>query len=176
MKKLVVIGIIALFIGLAFIPSFNAVSLSNDNYLLKDEQFEGDLVDNVELTWLGTIAFSDIFLAFLGLPVYFTRLHIRNNNDIGVGCEAYITFSTGTGKVLIEDFYNPPYKTNPHSTDTLLIYTLHELKYYNYLWGHFDITIDYHILEDGSSITKVFHGFLFKYGSFIYDKNGEIIR
>ena len=175
-RKGLVVGIIILFVWLIFIPSFNAVSISNDNYLLKDEQFEGDLVDNVQLTWLGTIAFSDIILAFLGFPVYFTQAKIKNNNDVAFNFEAYITLSTGAGKILDEYHYEPPIKHQAHGTHVLLIYTLHEWQDFNYLWGHFDITIDFRVLDDGSNIEKVFHGFVYHYGSFIYDKNGEIIR
>jgi len=42
MKKLLVIGVIALFIGLAFIPSFNAVSIS------KDIEKTNTIVDDIE--------------------------------------------------------------------------------------------------------------------------------
>jgi hypothetical protein len=42
MKKILVFGIIALFIGLAFIPSFNAVSISKDN------EETNPLVDDIE--------------------------------------------------------------------------------------------------------------------------------
>jgi hypothetical protein len=42
MKTLLILGVIALFIGLAFIPSFNAVSISKDN------EETNPLVDDIE--------------------------------------------------------------------------------------------------------------------------------
>ena len=78
--------------------------------------------------------------------------------------------------ILDEYHYEPPIKHQAHGTHVLLIYTLHEWQDFNYLWGHFDITIDFRVLDDGSNIEKVFHGFVFHYGTFIYDKNGEIIN
>ena len=70
MKKLLVIGIIALFVGLAFIPSFNAVSNSNDDttppvtiHSLNPPEPDGDngwYVSDVEVTLTATDDMSGV--------------------------------------------------------------------------------------------------------------------
>ena len=151
------------------------VSKSIENLEKSTSGNTGSLIDNVEIRWLGTISFADIFLAMLGLPVYFTQAKIKNNNDVAFDFEMYITLSTGDGRVLDEYHYEPPIKHQAHGTHVLLIYTLHEWQWFNYLWGRFDITIDYHILDDNSSVKKIFHGFVYKVGSIIFNSNGEVI-
>jgi hypothetical protein len=177
MKKYFLNIIIVLIIVLSSFPLVSGSFLSSSHKEIKNyiKSTKGNLVDNVIIEWYGTIFFRDVFLAFLGLPVYFTQAKIRNNNNVSLDCEAYITLSTGDGKILDECIYNPPFTHNPHSTDTLLLFTLHNWQDYDYLWGHFDIAIDFHIQNDDSSIKKSFHGFVYHYGSFIYNKDGKFI-
>ncbi|KYK30105.1 hypothetical protein AYK20_09385 [Thermoplasmatales archaeon SG8-52-1] len=63
MKKLLILGVIALFIGLAFIPSFNAVSIS------KDIEKINTVVDNTK---------EDCFERMIDLYVKFYGIYMRD--------------------------------------------------------------------------------------------------
>lgn len=43
------------------------------------------------------------------------------------------------------------------------------------MWGPFDLTLDYHILDDNSSVKMLFQGFVFGCGAPIINKEGRVI-
>jgi hypothetical protein len=97
MKKLLVIGIIALFIGLAFIPSFNAVSISKDieetNTTVDDDEknCEYKLIDRIQLVRLKRISILlDILSNRLEEVSNIIPLSFKHNKEIE---EIYIDIS-----------------------------------------------------------------------------------
>jgi hypothetical protein len=143
---------------------------------VKSEPSKGNLLDNVPIECHGIYPI-DIPLSLLNLPVYYVRIEFSNNNDVPIDVVEVFKLETRTGKVLFEYTLVEPHPIPPHydvQTQMFTRYTWHNT--FEYRFGFFDITLDFHIKDDGSHKKLVFHGLVFGFGAVIFNPKGEVIE
>jgi hypothetical protein len=133
------------------------------------------LIDNVNIEYVGVIFLVDLLVAMLNLPVFYTRTRVMNRNDDSIHIKQHITLTAKDGTVLDEFDDDVSFGLKSGSMITTLYFTRYDWQRYGYMWGGFDLTLDLRIVEDGSGIKLVFHGFIFNIGAVIFNPKGEVI-
>ncbi len=174
-KKGLAIGIICLLM-LMSVP----MGTSNDVVLIdeKEEPLKnGDLIDDVILGCHRTSFAINLILILMDGGDYGTRyikFRYNNNNDesITLSIRPRVTTLDGT-----ELFYHTWSRTIPANKDykERIPLTRRHLKDAGYLRGHFNVTLDVYVVDDGSHKTLLYNGFLFNFGALIFNPHGKDI-
>jgi hypothetical protein len=172
-RKALTVSIICLFLlmSVPVISSSEMPVINEKSELLN----KGGLIDNVPITCRG-IYLEQILEAILWIPVFYIHFMYENNNDIPISINQHVTVTGRDGQILYDYDHNYPFKLNAHWSGDSQFMRRIELKNIGYMFGPIDITFYFKIPDDNSSVTLLFHGFIFNIGAVIFNRNGEKIE
>ncbi len=179
-NKILFANIVVLSLVLTSFPMVTGENLPvfSENVLVEGKRASANmdkLIDNVEIECVGLISFLDLLLAILNNPVYYIRIRISNSNDKAINIKQHITLTAIDGRVL-DDFDDDISHPIPREYRvTTLYFTRYDWQDFDYMWGRFNITLEFRILEDASGLKLVFHGFIFNIGAIIFNPKGEVL-
>jgi hypothetical protein len=144
--------------------SFATQSLANSD----------NLSENIKIQCYGIYPI-DVPLAILRLPVFYVRIQIDNNNDVALNVDQHLKLTTRAGRVLDEFDDNISFPLIPHSLVSTQYWIRAMWKYFHYLFGFFDLTLDFSLRDYDYQTTLLFHGLVFGCGAVIFNPNGDKI-
>ncbi len=130
---------------------------------IESNHIDGDLADNIEMRCDGPyivdlISRSDVF-----------HIRIINNNDMEIYHKFSITVTERDGTIIFEELNVVwPHPMKPDTMDFWSIYTFKDFRRVGYMFGLFDLHVEFQVLNDGSKVEKTFHGIIFGLGAKIF--------
>ncbi len=186
-KKLLIVGVIVLFIGIGIQPVFGFVSdihefkntpqeseeQINELPIILNSSGFADNIKNIicfsEISFIGDFLIANLLL----FEFDFLTVTYDNYNDETLSVTERYEVTTISGRVIYNFTRNKnigPYKTNSHSFMTRM-----GLFKRLYTFGPFKFTFEVYVKNDNSSKKVLFHGFALFLTAIIFDERGRII-
>ncbi len=179
LKKCCVLGIIVLLLSLSWLPSVSGDSpysinkevLAHEKSILSSSE---DIFDDLIIKAHGTYLIEIIFALRGGLNLGLLKTMVTNLHYKTITLETHFTLVATRGNRVLDEF-DDFFELDPGYMRIAYFFTRCEWKYYEYRFGRFDLTWDIYIPEADSSKTLVFHGFVFPFGTVVFNPLGKEI-
>ncbi len=180
-KKIIIVNMAILLLIFSWLPSISGENLcSTSNTILDDKSklgfYSGGIFNELLIKCRGSYL-MEMFFVLLGDPVDLLETRITNFYNDSITLERHVTLvATREGRVLLDEFDdNLPFKLKSGNICITKYLDQYDWKYYDYQFGPFDFIWDIHIPEVDESITLVFHGYVFYFGTIIFNPKGDVI-
>jgi hypothetical protein len=159
-SKTLILVVIVLFLGVAFAPSLNAIQTKQTVTSID----KGGLADNVHIR---VFSMSNLItFPWFGYACNLEYLH-KNAEPVEYVIYMNVTKKDGTQLFETETFYE---NNLPPNFDTTYNYMgAKSFRDAGYPFGFFKVTIDFYVLNDGSSKHLTFHGLVFYINAMYFD-------
>lgn len=175
LKKSIIVGIVFLLLSTVCLPV--SANEGKQNLIVDKTQSlsnEDNISKNIKIQCFGIYAI-DIPLAILRLPVFYVRIQIDNYNNVSISVDQHLKLTTRSGRVLDEFDDNIPFPLIHYSSVQTQYWIRAMWKYWHYLFGFFDLTLDFSLRDYDYQTTLLFHGLVFGCGAVIFNPYGEKI-